>query len=266
MKSYFNALKAAVEEELQSLDWTKGRTAEAAGYYLLAPGKRLRPVLLLHFAEGAPEAVTFAAALEMIHNYSLIHDDLPALDNDDRRRDLPSCHKAYGEDFAILAGDALLNTAYEQMLGAVVRHPQHTAKAAAWIARMAGRDGMIFGQEKDLLGDEKVLETAYYKTAHLFMAACGAGAYLHEDPEDKVKAAIRFGMLFGLSLQLHDDLSDYARDCAQGVRTYPVQYGKEKTRALLDCIEKEMFEIIEKRQDDFLSELTRFMIGAFDEA
>ena len=196
---------------------------EAMRYSVMAGGKRLRPVLLLTafgMCGGPPQAtdaLAFACALEMIHTYSLIHDDLPAMDNDDLRRGKPTCHKAFGEANAILAGDGLLNLAFETMIKQCLTYPHSSALAAmAAIAEAAGVEGMIGGQVVDMAfenkkADERTLLYIHdHKTGKLFHAALSAGALLalgNGNPE-QTDAFGTLGQKLGRVFQIQDDILD----------------------------------------------------------
>lgn len=220
----------------------------AMRYSLLAGGKRLRPMLLLaacHLIEDDLSAVLpFAAAVEMIHTYSLIHDDLPAMDNDDLRRGKPTNHKVFGEAAAILAGDALLNLAYETM--AQSAHPR-ALKALAAIASAAGAGGMIAGQSADMWmeGREADKDMLYYihshKTADLISAPMVAGLMLAGADEGQIEQGRAYGRHLGLAFQIVDDLLDemgdeakmgkrLGKDHAAGKLTWPGFYGVEQAR------------------------------------
>jgi geranylgeranyl pyrophosphate synthase len=198
-----------------------GRLVEAMRYSLLAPGKRLRPLLALAAAEavGAPpddEAVrTAAAAVELVHCYSLIHDDLPAMDDDDFRRGRPSSHKVFGDATAILAGDALLTLAFEWLAEAGARsgRPQALGLAALALARGAGKSGMVRGQARDL-GEpppdtiEGLERLHAEKTAALFRAALEVGGAAAGASRSDLDALGAFGLRFGVAFQHADDLGD----------------------------------------------------------
>lgn len=228
--------------------WPEGnmpRTlVEAMRYSLLAGGKRLRPVLLLaayglYHPDIAP-ALPFAAAVEMIHTYSLIHDDLPAMDDDDLRRGRPTNHIQFGEATAILAGDALLTMAFELM--AQSKHPR-ALPALGEIALRAGARGMIAGQSADLAQDEKP-DVAYihqHKTADLLTAPVVAGLLLADAPQTAIQAGKQYGYHLGLAFQIADDLLDLEgdeatlgkrihKDMDAGKRTWPQVHGVEKAR------------------------------------
>ncbi len=189
----------------------------AMRYSLFAGGKRLRPALALASSEavgGAVESVLNAAcAVECVHSYSLIHDDLPALDNDDMRRGRPSCHKAFGEATAILAGDALLTAAFE-MLGKSNAPAPLVVKAIQELGRAAGSLGMVGGQAVDLEseGREIPFPTLEYihihKTGRLILASIRCGAMLSGASEAELEALTAYGEASGLAFQIADDILD----------------------------------------------------------
>lgn len=194
-------------------------------YSLEAGGKRLRPVMLLAACEmaggQAETALPFACALEMIHTYSLIHDDLPAMDNDDLRRGKPTNHKVYGEDVAILAGDGLLNAAAELMTASAVRMgDMRGIRAMEIIMRHAGVTGMIAGQTADVTSGGKKPETSLvtyihtHKTADLLEAAVEAGLALAGAGEQELRNGHDFALHLGLAFQMTDDLLDVTGDAA----------------------------------------------------
>jgi geranylgeranyl diphosphate synthase type II len=224
------------------------RLREAMAYSLGAGGKRLRPVVLLASgtAWGGSEEMLlpFACALEYVHTYSLIHDDLPAMDDDDYRRGIPTCHRAFGEATAILAGDALLTEAFriaaEAPLSAI--HPDRAIRATAILARSAGAEGMVGGQQLDLSGEGSGGGTAEVeaihlrKTAALFEAASRMGAVLAGAGPDGEESLGRYGRALGLLFQVTDDLLDetgsfeemgkaVAKDRARGKLTWPAAAG-----------------------------------------
>jgi geranylgeranyl pyrophosphate synthase len=196
-----------------------GRLIEAMRYSLLAPGKRIRPLLALAAAEtagGIDDDVRLAAAsVELVHCYSLIHDDLPAMDDDDFRRGRPSNHKAFGEATAILAGDALLTLAFEWIAeaGERARAPGQYLQASRALARGAGAQGMVRGQARDL-GEVppdtlEGLETLHAeKTAALFRSALEVGGLAAGGSADVVTALARFGHAYGVAFQHADDRDD----------------------------------------------------------
>lgn len=187
-------------------------------------GKRYRPLLLLstgeEFGVHTQEALPFACAVELVHNYSLVHDDLPSMDNDDFRREKPSCHKAFGEDIALLAGDALLTLAFEVMASAPLERDPDTIKeqAIAELSRYAGVGGMIGGQLLDVtLTPETISEEAFHeliqkKTGALITASVRIGAILGGAGTSQMEAVTTFGENIGLAFQIRDDLLDSLED------------------------------------------------------
>lgn len=199
-----------------------GRVTEAARYSLLSGGKRIRPVLLLVVCEmldvSRSAAMPFACALEMIHTYSLIHDDLPCMDNDDLRRGNPTCHKVYGEALAVLAGDALLNRAYEILLSAVKTGLNGSVDASMAIAAAAGNQGMIGGQTLDLAAEGKMIPLAelqilhQMKTGALLKAPVMAAASL-AGAESRISDQLeKYASAIGLAFQIQDDILDATSD------------------------------------------------------
>ncbi|RMF21351.1 MAG: polyprenyl synthetase family protein [Deltaproteobacteria bacterium] len=257
------ALRAMVEDVigdvLPSLDdprlssFGASRLVEAMRYSLTAPGKRLRPALLLAAAEacgGRPrDLVRFAAGLEMIHAYSLVHDDLPAMDDDELRRGLPTNHVVFGEAMAILAGDALLTEAFALMLEPVT-DPLRQMEVVAEIARAAGWRGMVGGQAGDVLAEgadpsaEALRSIHERKTGALLAVAVRAGARLAGAGDEQIEPLDRFSEHFGLAFQIADDIKDEVAstevsgksgggDRKAGKMTYPALYGVVRSRELL---------------------------------
>ena len=249
---YLSMVEGALSAQLASLGEIPEKLLEAMDYSLSAGGKRLRPVLLLASCDAlggdVDEALPFACALEMIHTYSLIHDDLPAMDNDDLRRGRPTNHKVFGEGMAILAGDGLLSAAMELMLRAAVRMgDMRGVRAAEAIARRAGVTGMVAGQVMDVTGEgsEPTLKKVDYihrhKTADLLTAPIEAGFILAGADEKTVAAGCEYGVNLGLAFQMVDDLLDVegdaatlgktpGKDAAEGKLTWVAVKGAEMTR------------------------------------
>ncbi len=229
-----------------------GLLGGAMRYSLMAGGKRLRPVMLLGAyalkREDVTPALPYAVAMEMIHTYSLIHDDLPAMDDDDLRRGMPTCHKAYGEAAAILAGDGLLNMAYEIMLKAALKlNTREAVSAAAAVARRAGVTGMVAGQSLDVSmeGHKPEMKLVAYihrhKTADMFVGAAEAGLMLAGGTEAELQAARDYGVHMGVAFQIVDDLLDVSgeeklmgkktgMDEKHGKLTWPACVGMDRAR------------------------------------
>lgn len=192
-------------------------------YSLLAGGKRLRPIFVLDFCKmcgGDWQAATeLAAAVEMIHTYSLIHDDLPCMDNDDFRRGKPTNHKVYGEAIAVLAGDALLTAAFRVITNAPIS-AQAKVQAVAVLADCAGELGMVGGQvldiqsEERLCSEQEVVDIQSRKTGALIKAACMMGVIAGGGSQTQMDAAAEFAMHLGLAFQIRDDMLDVIGDAA----------------------------------------------------
>ena len=247
------ALDASLDRLLPSESTPPPSIHRAMRYSVFAGGKRLRPILCLEsariFAGDVAPALHPACAIELIHTYSLIHDDLPALDNDDLRRGKPTCHKQFGEATAILAGDALLTRAFETIGSA----PLDAARRAAILSEVASAagtvNGMVGGQVADLEAEGKpvTLEMLEYihrsKTAALIRASVTAGALSVGAPQEDVLRLRRFGESIGWAFQVTDDILDVeessaalgktaGKDVAQQKATYPSVYGLERSHEI----------------------------------
>jgi len=228
----------------------------AMRYSLFAGGKRIRPILAIASARAVsdtPEGIErAAAALELVHTYSLIHDDLPALDNDDLRRGRPTCHKVFGEALAILAGDALLTLAFGVLSGLNGIEAERKIRLVAELSRGAGTvGGMIGGQVNDLEGERKrptavLLESIHRaKTGALLRASVRMGAIYAGAAEEELSALSRYGEHVGLAFQIIDDVLDVeessealgktaGKDEAQQKITFPAVYGLERSREMAE--------------------------------
>lgn len=221
-------------------------------YSLMAGGKRLRPVFAFEFCRlcGADwhQAAPFAGAMEMIHTYSLIHDDLPCMDNDDFRRGRPTNHKVYGEAMATLAGDALLTDAFGLAATAKLPKPENMALAISVLSQNAGSLGMVGGQVLDILSEERVcteqevLDIQSRKTGALINAACVLGVIAGGGSEQQIEAAASFAGCLGLAFQIRDDMLDVigtAEEMGKSVgtdaakNTFVRLYGLEKCEELV---------------------------------
>ncbi len=213
------ALRRLIDGELEKCftgerPW--GRLSQAMRYSLLAGGKRIRPILTLKFCEalggGVREAMPLALACEMIHTYSLIHDDLPGMDDDDLRRGKPTNHRAFGEGRAIIAGDALQAAAFETALSAPLP-PERVVRAAAYLASCAGLDGMCGGQELDTAEDSDRSEAGLtlindLKTGAMLRASCALGVIAAGGDNGKLCAAEEYGLHLARAFQIRDDILD----------------------------------------------------------
>ena len=257
LSSFFEEDRKAVESALDRLlppeSAPPSSIHRAVRYSVFAGGKRLRPVLCLEsariFDADITPALHPACAMEFIHTYSLIHDDLPALDNDDLRRGKPTCHKQFGEATAILAGDALLTLAFET-LGATPVAPERRVAMVSEVARSAGTvNGMVGGQVADLEAEGKDVAPAMLeyihrsKTAALIRASVVSGALCAGAGDADVARLRRFGEQIGWAFQVVDDILDVeessaalgktaGKDQAQRKATYPAVYGLDKSHAI----------------------------------
>ena len=211
-----------IEKKLESSITADNSAAQAMKYSLLSGGKRIRPILLREFyalcGGMGGSALNFAAALEMIHTYSLIHDDLPCMDNDDMRRGRPSCHKAFGEDTALLAGDALLTLAFKTAAETAGIPADRVLKAIAVLAENAGISGMVGGQVEDLAFEksgatiEQLRGMYLKKTSCLLSAGAVCGSILAGADEEELKYAAEYAEKLGLAFQIIDDILDCTSD------------------------------------------------------
>ena len=218
----FNEMKKEINEFLVAYFSNKGTynkvIYDSASYSLNIGGKRIRPILMLltysMYKDNWRDILEFSSAIEMIHTYSLIHDDLPCMDNDDLRRGKPTNHKVYGENIAVLAGDTLLNEAMNLMMKFSLKNGEKSLVAAEKIASAAGPDGMIGGQVVDIINEGKKIsedELKYMhmkKTGALIKVSIVSGAILGEAPEDDIKKLEKFGENLGLAFQIKDDILD----------------------------------------------------------
>lgn len=247
-------IDAALRSCVEFSDGCPSRLQEAVHYSLLAPGKRLRPQLVLLAAEACgaeiTQALPAAVAVEMVHAYSLVHDDLPAMDDDDLRRGRPTCHNQFGEATAILVGDALLARAFE-ILATQVQPPAMAARCCAELAQAAGATALVGGQADDLdaqfgdLSREQIESIHRRKTGALFRVSLRLGAIVSEASREQLLALDQFAQHMGLAFQVVDDLLDVSgsegdvgkrlnKDKRQGKVTYPALLGEEASRELAD--------------------------------
>ena len=253
LKAHGDAVAAYFRTTLARYTSAPARLMESIEYSLMAGGKRLRPALVLETARacgasGTGEnrsALAAAGAIELIHTFSLVHDDLPAMDDDDLRRGRPTNHKVFGEAMAILAGDAMVTMAFELL--ATDAEPGVAPKLVAELAKAAGPEGMIGGQVLDMQGEnqrltlEQLQQTHRLKTGALLTAACRMGATAAGGDAAMVEALGRFGRHLGLGFQIIDDVLDVTgtpeqlgkatrKDVEKGKNTYPSLMGLEASR------------------------------------
>lgn len=258
---------------------------ESMKYSLFAGGKRLRPILALAaydlFGKNTCEVMPYACALEMIHTYSLIHDDLPAMDNDDYRRNKLTNHKVYGEGIAILAGDGLLNYSFEIMLDNALKQKNFYPhiRSIKEIANSAGIDGMIGGQVVDLESEDKAIkqDTLNYihlnKTAALITAPLKVGAIIGGAKEEDIKCMEEIGLNLGLAFQIKDDILDVigdesklgksiGSDITKHKSTYPALFGIETSIQRVDELTTNVNSLLKPYSDksNFLSDLSNYLV------
>ena len=256
---------------------------QAIRYSLLAPGKRLRPILVLMAGEACgtsgDEAMPAACAVEMVHAYSLVHDDLPAMDDDDLRRGQPTCHKKCGEAMAILAGDALLTLAFET-LALQIRPPQVAVACCAALARAAGSQGMVGGQADDCMGrlahaNLETLESIHNrKTGQMIRVSLKLGALVAGADDTRIQALDEFGRRLGLAFQITDDLLDVrgeeavtgkrvGKDFNQGKLTFPGLLGVDESYRRAEQLIEQASRDIEPfgRQGHGLEAVARYVLA-----
>lgn len=258
---------------------------KAMRYSVFAGGKRLRPIMVMEsckaFGGNWEQAMPFACAIEMIHTYSLIHDDLPALDNDDYRRSRPTSHKMFGEDMAILAGDALLHHAFEIMAEACVSLSDiKYTKAMLSIAQGAGVHGMVAGQVVDVISEGKKLDKNTLdfihknKTAAMLVGALEAGAQMGNVSDEELENLGKAGELVGIAFQIQDDILDVTStleklgkpinsDQKNGKFTYVSLVGQSGAEEIVKNMSNEAVAILESmgEKTDFLVKLVKYLIN-----
>ena len=263
MESYLENIYPKFRSEPQA------QLFDAMEYSLLAGGKRLRPIFMLDFCRMCGgdwhKAAPFAAATEMIHTYSLIHDDLPCMDNDDFRRGRPTNHKVYGETMAILAGDALLTDAFMVASSAELPDPSQMGFAISVLAQNAGSLGMVGGQVLDIQSEERelteqeVIHIQSRKTGALINAACVLGVIAGGGDMKKIEAAATFAGALGMAFQIRDDMLDVIgtqEEMGKGVgtdeskNTFVKLYGLEKCEELVQRYTATAIEALDVFEDN----------------
>ena len=289
LREYQDLINKRLPAAFTGSDRESDLTMEAALYSLTAGGKRIRPVLMLAAADmlkvPRETVMPYAMAIEMIHTYSLIHDDLPCMDNDDTRRGMPTCHVRYTEPIALLAGDALLNRAYEVVLEAASDGDRNRMEAASFLASMAGARGMIGGQTLDILSEGKIIPEELLKTLHRKKTGCLLTApvmipvILADDDADKEflsKNMTDLSAHIGLAFQIKDDILDVTstremlgkstgKDAAENKSTFVTLYGLTKAGELLEEESSLAFDALSRiRQKGydtaFLEDMNRYLL------
>ena len=273
-ENYQNVIETALKDFLPQGRYTEQTLIDSMEYSLMCGGKRIRPLLTLLFCELSGEnpekALPYACAVEMIHTYSLIHDDLPCMDDDDYRRGKKSNHKVFGEDIATLSGDALQSLAFEIMLSdkaVQMVNPQKAAKAAFTLAKYCGVLGMVGGQVIDIehenknAGIEILREMDEKKTAALIKAACEMGCIIGGADDVQIEAASRYAHNIGIAFQIVDDILDVTStsedlgkpvgsDSDNNKSTYVSLLGIDKCRELVATLTDEAIEALSVFNND----------------
>ena len=279
---YLSRIEEALASYLPAKDCLQKDVIEAMEYSLLAGGKRIRPTLTLEFCRvcggDVQAAMPFACAVEMIHSYSLIHDDLPCMDDDDLRRGRPSCHKAYPENIALLAGDALLTHAFE-IIADCALSADAKCQMVSLLAANAGVSGMIGGQVLDLKYEaadpslQQLLTVHKLKTGALISAACILGCLAAGATQEQIAAASNFAYNLGIAFQIKDDILDITgtsemlgkpvgSDSDQGKVTYATKVGLEKAQQDVELLTDKALESLRAFDDtDFLQALAQSLIS-----
>lgn len=275
-----NIIENYMNDDLNENGLSYETVISAMKYSVNAGGKRIRPILMMSvyelFCDDYETILPFMAGIEYIHTYSLIHDDLPAMDNDDLRRGLPTCHKKYNEAMAILAGDALLNYAYEKMLSS---DAFYGIDATRYILNAAGKDGMIGGQVIDIENENKKIsldllnELHALKTGALIRAACASGAVLGGASKEEIELFGEFGSLIGMAFQVKDDILDkmgnvedlgkpIGSDEKNNKTTYLTYFDISECEKIIKELTLRAEQILEKYEEkgEFLKELINYLI------
>lgn len=252
LTEYSELIEQQLERLVPQTDTEYSNVRDAMLYSLKAGGKRIRPALTLEFCKVCgglvPLALNYACALEMIHTYSLIHDDLPCMDDDDIRRGKPSCHRVYGEEFALLAGDALQPLAFSAIALAPLK-PEQNVKAAAVLAEYCGINGMVGGQAVDLNSEGKPVRSNTLdlmhklKTGALIKAACILGC-ISAQRYEMIQVAEQYAECIGYAFQIRDDILDVigdeskfgkpiGSDAENGKATFVSVYGLERAQEMV---------------------------------
>ncbi len=277
-KRYLDLINDYLPEYLPRIDQKSNSLYEAIRYSLDSGGKRLRPTLLLaacEFAGGkAEDALPYASAIEYIHTYSLIHDDLPAMDNDDLRRGKPTNHKVFGDAIATLAGDGLLNTAFEIMIKDLYLHfdnmdnLKRRINAMYAIAKYAGVRGMVAGQVSDMEAEnqESSLEMIEYihinKTGALIVAAVRAGLYIGGADEEMMNKMTSYAEYLGLAYQIADDILDEVGNIEElGKNT-----GTDQDRKKITYVSKQGLEKSQEKLNEYTEDAVKAIAGYYDNA
>lgn len=287
VESVLKEYNAVIEEKILSFFGEENVSyqilIDAMKYSLMAGGKRVRPVLCMEFCKAAggnpDDALEFAAAIEMLHTYSLIHDDLPAIDNDELRRGKPTNHVVFGEGNALIAGDALQTAAFSMLLSSKLS-PELVVKAGRSLAYAAGKDGMCAGQILDMDTPNKELELSELyeihenKTSALLETACMMGVIAADASDEKQEAARQYAKALGLAFQVRDDMLDVisteeklgkpiGSDEKNNKTTFVTKLGLEECQKIVEEETDKALEYLNSNFEntDFLVEFTKWLAG-----
>ncbi len=285
IRSYLKQQAEFINKQIKNFvpSGTPEKLFNAMEYSLTAGGKRLRPVLILESAkavgkESVDDIVDIAVASEFVHTYSLIHDDLPAMDNDDLRRGKPTCHKVFGEAIAILAGDGLQSYAFELISKNHAIPPEKLIRVINILAHGTGIYGMVGGQAADILHEKEnsfddVQFIHTHKTAKFIQSCCQIGGILADASEKEEQALKNYGLYIGLAFQIQDDILDEIgdekklgkktkKDRGKNKLTYPSVYGLEKSRKIArEYVEKAVEEIKILKSPQILKAVAQYIIN-----
>ena len=282
LKKYIDIVNEQLEKYIKSNECPEQVLNESKEYSLMAGGKRLRPILIMAtyalFKNDVEECYKFAVAMEMVHTFSLIHDDLPGIDNDDYRRGQLTNHKKYNEATAILAGDSLLNGAYNILISDIVETDECSEKMEALYELSYGIDRMIAGEYVDTEYEGKQISSKYLeymhenKTGALIKASVRIGAILAKADSKDIEELTKYAEKIGLAFQIKDDIlseignaeiigKPVGNDREKGKCTYVTKYGLESAQKMLDEIIDEAINIVEKyeKNNKFLIELALYI-------
>lgn len=282
MDNYCNIINVELMKYVPNHTDGQRDVSKAMKYSLSNGGKRLRPIFVLEFCKmcngDVQKALPYACAIEFIHTYSLIHDDLPCMDNDDMRRGQPSCHKMYGEAMALLAGDSLLTHAFDICSSADLP-AQSNLNAVSLLAQNAGVGGMIGGQVLDLKYEKadpsvsEILTVHRLKTGALISAACLLGCIAADADEEYFSIASKYAYLIGTAFQIKDDLLDVTgeeeklgkpigSDSDNDKTTYVTLVGVEKAQKDVEILTSKAVELLDKfDNNDFMKMLSEYLIN-----
>lgn len=284
LKKSADITESALEGYLPECKENYKIVSDAMRYSVLGGGKRIRAALCLEFCRvcgaDSEKAIPFACAVEMIHAYSLIHDDLPCMDNDDMRRGKPSCHKAFSEDTALLAGDALQPLAFETVLSAQNVAVQNVVRASKVLAKASGYQGMVGGQVLDLDAEGKevsyqtLLDIETLKTGALISAACEMGCIAADANDEMINAAKNYSAKIGRVFQMIDDVLDVTADEEELGKpvgsdeenlktTYVSMFGLEKTVEMAKELTDKAIEDLNifGKEAEILKELALYLLN-----